>query len=150
MMIFKELNLENLDEVLGLYVESFNAPPWNDKWTEEIVKKRLKQMLSCEGSYGLVCFEDTKAVGMILGNHEYSYDCMDFQIKEFCVDHNEKGKGIGKRLLEKFSNNLSYRGIENIYLYTSRTDKTEGFYVKNGYKVVDDMIMMDKNITKDI
>lgn len=145
-MRYRIFNTEHLEEVSKLYVKSFNAPPWNDKWTEDTAKKRLQQMLNCEGAYGLVCYLDNEIVAMILGNHEYYYDGMHFNIKEFCVDHSKKGKGIGKKVLNEFTVRLKDRGINNIYLWTSRGDMTEGFYEKNGYNIVDKLVVMEKNL----
>lgn len=145
-MKYEELGLNHLSEVSEFYVKSFNAPPWNDKWTKESATRRLTQMINSEGSYGIVCYLDEEPVAMILGNHEYYYDGMHFNIKEFCVDHSKKGKGIGRKLLEEFTIRLKDMGIDNIYLWTSRTDMTEGFYKKNGYEVIDELIMMKKEI----
>ncbi|MGG7096871.1 GNAT family N-acetyltransferase [Clostridium sardiniense] len=145
-MRFEEITLEHLESVVNFYIKSFNSEPWNDRWTEESATKRLTQMINCEGSYGLVCYLDEEPVGMILGNHEYYYDAMHFNIKEFCVDHSKKGQGIGKKVLNEFTNRLKDKGINYIYLLTSRTDKTEGFYKKNEYESVDDVVMMERNI----
>jgi hypothetical protein len=38
-----------LADIAKVYVEAFNAHPWNDKWTVELVVKRLSQMMNCEG-----------------------------------------------------------------------------------------------------
>ncbi len=145
-MIYKEFNINYLDEVSKLYVKSFNSPPWNDKWTEETAKKRLNQMLNCEGAYGLVCYLENEIVAMILGNHEYYYDGIHFNIKEFCVDNTKKGKGIGKKVLNEFTIRLKDKGISNIYLWTAKGDMTEGFYKKNGYDVMENLIVMGKEI----
>ena len=146
-MRFEELTLDNLNIIIPFYVEAFNAPPWNDKWTEETVKKRLTQMINCEGFYGLICFHEEKEVGMILGNDEHYYDGLHFNIKEFCVDRNIKGKGIGKKLLNEFTRRLKEKGVDIIYLFTSRTDETEGFYKSQGYKTLEHMAMMEMELT---
>lgn len=145
-MRYEELTLKNLEEILDFYVESFNSPPWNDKWTNESARNRLSQMINCEGYYGLVLYEENEPIGMILGNHEYNYDGMDFHIKELCISHKEKGKGIGGILLNKFADRLKEKGIDNIYLLTSKTKKTEGFYKKHGYNTLGERVMMEKKL----
>jgi hypothetical protein len=32
-MIFEPMQKEHLTELAKMYVEAFNAPPWNDQWT---------------------------------------------------------------------------------------------------------------------
>jgi len=145
-MIYQELNKNHIEEIAKLYVEAFNAPPWNDKWTEERAAKRLMQMLNCEGYYGIICLERDTILGMILGNYEYFYDGMHFNIKEFCVDIKHRKKGIGTLLLDKFLKHLKERGIDEVILFTSRTDGTEGYYNKRGFNSFQSMVMMGKEL----
>ena len=44
-MEYREMMVEDIPIVTALYVASFNAAPWYDKWTEESAAKRLTQML---------------------------------------------------------------------------------------------------------
>ena len=32
-MKFKEIELSDLDTLVEMFIETFNAKPWNDKWT---------------------------------------------------------------------------------------------------------------------
>lgn len=146
MIEYRELTKEHIDEIAEIYVRAFNSEPWNDEWTVETAAKRISQMINCEGFDGLVACEDEKILAMILGNHEYYYNGMHFQIKEFCVDLNLRGKGIGVKLIEEFTNRLKSKGIDQIILFTARGDKTEGFYKKHGFKNFEEMIMMGKEI----
>ncbi|WP_035284644.1 GNAT family N-acetyltransferase [Clostridium sp. LS] len=145
-MKYQELTMEHIKEISEIYVNSFNSEPWNDKWTIESASKRISQMINCEGFYGLVAYEEDRMVGMILGNHEYYYDAMLFQIKEFCVDSRIKGSGIGSELLDEFMARLRIKGINRIILLTLKSNQTEGFYKKHGFKIFDDMILMGKDI----
>lgn len=145
-MEYRELNLSRLDEVIPMFIETFNEEPWNDKWTEEITKKRLTQMLNCEGAYGLVAYLNNEVVGMILGNHEYYYTGMQFVIKEFCVNNKLKGKGIGTKLLNEFEEKLKSKGIKEIVLTTLRNEKTEGYYKNRGYGEIQESVIMQKKL----
>lgn len=146
MIEYKELTKEHIKEISKIYVNAFNSEPWNDKWTIESASKRISQMINCEGFYGLVVYEDEKLIGMILGSHEYYYDAMIFQIKEFCVDLNVKGTGIGSKLLDEFVERLKAKGINRIVLLTLRNPKTEGFYKRHEFESFDDIVMMEKKI----
>ena len=100
-MIYEFINKNHLPEISQMYIEAFNAPPWNEKWTSEIVHKRLLQMMNCEGFIGLVSFTDRVISGMILGNVEYFYNSTHFNIKEFCVRLHLRETGIGTHLLNE-------------------------------------------------
>ena len=145
-MEYRELNLSKLDEVIPMFIETFNEEPWNDKWTEEITKKRLTQMINCQGAYGLVAYLNNEVVGMILGNHEYYYTGIQFVIKEFCVNNKLKGKGIGTKLLNEFEKRLKDKGIKEIVLTTLRNEKTEGYYKNRGYSETQESIIMEKKL----
>lgn len=146
MIKFEELTRNHIKEAAKIYVNAFNCEPWNDKWTIESASKRISQMINCEGFYGLSAYDDGRLAGIILGNHEYYYDAMIFQIKEFCVESKVKGKGVGSKLLDEFLLRLKAKGIKRIILLTLRNNKTEGFYTKHEFEVVNDMILMEKEI----
>lgn len=145
-MKYSELEIEDLDEVVLLFIKAFNKEPWNDKWTRDTAYNRLKQMINCEGYYGVKACENEKIIGIILGNHEYYYDGMHFNIKEFCVDSDIKGRGIGSQILEEFICRLKEKGIIKIYLSTLQSDSTIKFYEKNGITYSKDNVVLEKNI----
>lgn len=148
MIEYKKLTKEHIKEIAEIYVDAFNSQPWNDEWTINSASRRISQMINCEGFDGLVAYEDEKLIGMILGNYEYYYNGIHFNIKEFCVDFKLRGNGIGSRLIEEFITILKNNGINEIILVTSRTDGTEGFYQKHGFDVSEGMVVMGKEITK--
>lgn len=145
-MKYSELEIKDLDEVVLLFIKAFNKEPWNDKWTRDTAYNRLKQMINCEGYYGVKACENEKIIGIILGNHEYYYDGMHFNIKEFCVDSDIKGRGIGSQILEEFICRLKEKGIIKIYLSTLQSDSTIKFYEKNGITYSKDNVVLEKNI----
>lgn len=145
-MNYKELTLDNVDEVIELFINAFNREPWNDEWTYETTSKRLRQMISWDGSYGLIAYDNDIIVGMILGNKEYYYNCIHFEISEFCVDANIKGRGYGRIIIEEFEKRLKELGIDEIILKTNRAEATFNFYNKMGYKEIDTLVMMEKKL----
>ncbi len=146
-MVYVTLEKKHLPKLAKIYVDAFNSAPWNDEWTEESASNRLSQMINCQGYYGLVCFDENDNIcGMILGNHEYFYSGMHFNIKEFCVNIRLRGKGVGSALLEEFLTRLKSKGIDEVILVTSRTNETEGFYNKQGFESFNSMVMMGKTL----
>ena len=53
---YEEIKESHLDELALLYVETFNAAPWNDEWTFETARKRLQWMIQAEVSFGLCVY----------------------------------------------------------------------------------------------
>lgn len=145
-MEYKEIKIEDIMDLVELYVETFNAPPWNDKWTIETASKRLESIIKSEGFYGFMAFQNETLCGLILGNEEQFFDGMLFNIKEFCVNNQLRGQGIGSQICIEFEKRLQLKGIKEIILWTSRNAQTEGFYQKQGFISDNKMVMMGKKL----
>lgn len=145
-MIFKEICKEQIKELASMYMDAFNSPPWNDKWSIESSTTRLSQMIYTLGFYGMSCYDDNSLIGMILGHSECYYDGTYFQITEFFIDINHRGKGIGSLLLNTFLEKLREQNKSKVFLVTSRTSETEGFYKKSGFISIENMVMMNKSL----
>ncbi|MFF5996061.1 GNAT family N-acetyltransferase [Lysinibacillus sp. KU-BSD001] len=145
-MRFEVINISDVNELAKLYVETFNAPPWNDEWSMDTASKRLSQMINGQEFYGLKAYEEETLCGMIMGNEEQYYNGKLFHIIEFCVKNDLQHKGLGTKILHEFESRLIRRGIREIILFTSREDRTEGYYHKRGFQSYNSMVMMGKNI----
>ncbi|HAB62461.1 MAG TPA: GNAT family N-acetyltransferase [Lachnospiraceae bacterium] len=145
-MDFKDITFQDIPEISMMYKETFNSSPWNEQWTLETVEKRLRQMISYEGSFGLIGYQDKHMCGMILGYTEQSYDGIIFNINEFCVENCRRNQGIGTSIFLEFKRRLKEKGINEVVLTTSKTDKTEGFYQQKGLELYQDMVIMGKKL----
>ena len=145
-MRFKEINLTDIDEIAKMYVETFNAPPWNDAWTIDTSSKRLSQMINCEEFYGITAYENQDLCGMIMGSYEQFYNGVMFNVKEFCVKNEMRNKGYGTKIFEEFEKLLIARGVSEIVLFTLKDDSTETFYRKRGLRYHDEMVIMGKRL----
>ena len=71
MLTYKEIEKEDLASLAAMYVETFNAPPWNDAWTPETAGTRLRQMAEAETFYGICAYEEDGY--LFLGKSEYFF-----------------------------------------------------------------------------
>lgn len=147
-MDFIEIDQQDIPGLTSMYIKTFNSSPWNDEWTVDTASKRLHQLINCEGFYGLKAFEDNILCGMILGSEEQFYNGIMFNIKEFCVENDRREKGIGTQILAEFEKRLRDKGVNEIILFTSREDGTEGFYKKRGFHSIETMVMMGKELNQ--
>lgn len=146
-MKFAELEKSLYPLLAKHYVETYNAPPWNDQWTETLAFEKFVEMMDCRGAFGLVCYDDNDNFsGVILGNPEIYFDCKQFFIKDFFVPLALQGKGIGSLLMAEFEKRLTAMGISKVYLFTSKGERTEDFYKNRGFDTWTDMVLMGKNI----
>ena len=145
-MDYEEITIDHLDELVSLYVETFNSEPWNDKWTTSTATKRLHQMVNTEDSYGLCVYQDGVLCGAILGCMEQFYNGIMFNVKEFWVKNGMRGRGIGTQIFSEFEKTLKERQVGAIILFTSKGDFTEHFYHKQNMKSNPQMVFMEKKL----
>ena len=107
----------------------------------------LKEFLSSKENIFLVAEKDGKLVGYIHGKkapppvdgNKY------FQLTEIGVVPNERGKGIGKKLIKEFTKVVSKMGYSKISLIcASKNKEALEFYKHLGYHETD--IYMEKHI----
>ena len=78
--------------------------------------------------------------------YKKSYDGIIFNINEFCVENCRRNQGIGTSIFLEFERRLKEKGINEVVLTTSKTDKTEGFYQQKGLESYQDMVIMGKKL----
>lgn len=145
-MEYREIKEENISEMAEIFTEAFNREPWNDEWTQETAFKRLHSFVNTEGAYGLCAYNENKLRAFILGAEEQYYDGRVFNIKEFAVNQNERGAGIGSAIYGELEKRLKEMGIKRIVLNTIRGRYTEGFYNKKGFETSSQIICMEREI----
>ncbi len=143
-MDYREIVLEDIQELAKIYAETFNSDPWYDKWTRKTAEKRLYQMANNGGFFGILSYDESGITGMIMGESEQYFDGVIFNVKEFCVKNELRGKGIGTELLAEFERRLKGMGIRETVLMTNLED--EEFYKKRGFHRSRGIIYMGKEM----
>lgn len=144
MLNFKDITNADIKALAKLYVETFNAAPWNEEWTQETAEKRLYQMINVESFYGFGVYSDEELSGLILGCFEQYYDGVNFYLREFCVKNSLRGQGLGTEILNTFEQKLSDMNIKEIYLNTTKNSSAERFYNKQSYNTHEHLTLMVK------
>lgn len=143
-MDYRDIVLGDSCALAKIYAETFNSDPWYDKWTQETAEKRLSQMIANGGFFGILSYDDSGITGMIMGESEQYFDGVVFNIKEYCVKNDLRGKGIGTELLKEFERRLRGMGIREAVLMTNLED--EDFYKKRGFNRSRGIIYMGKEL----
>jgi len=126
------LDPARLEAAAALFVDVFNAPPWNDSWTPDTAGRRLSDLLATPGYAGAVLVgTDGDLVGLIGGYRQRWYDGWHFYIAEMAVGRAWQRAGLGSRLLTTFLDSLN--DVEGVYLLTKASGPAAGFYGKHGF-----------------
>ncbi|MBM7613974.1 GNAT family N-acetyltransferase [Alkaliphilus hydrothermalis] len=140
-----KMDKEDLMKYAELYVELFNAEPWNDRWTVATAYKRLENIYNTPHFVGMKYLESGEIKGAIFGNCQQWYLGMHYNLMEMFVVADSQGKGIGASLMMTLETELKLLGVNTIILFTSK-DETDVFYKKQGFKELGFMCMMEKGI----
>lgn len=137
--------LEDVEQCVELYIEVFNAAPWNDEWTAATASRRLTDIYRSPGFLGIACHLDDRLIGCLFGNIEQYYTGPYFSLKEMCVRTDLQRQGIGQQLFEHLYQQLQQDQITSILLFTSKDFFPYTFYQKHGFHEVNGMRMMEKH-----
>lgn len=131
--MIKTLTSDALDACVSLYVDTFNAPPWNESWGADDAAQRLGDFLATPRANGVCSLNsDGAVVGFALGHLERSGGEDHFLLKEMCVRTSMQRQGHGTRLLEALAKELAH--VRHWYLLTARDSDASAFYERNGFR----------------
>lgn len=146
MIEYTEVNESDIEECSKLFVSTFNAPPWNDKWSYDTAYNRLRDIINTPGFFGLLGKENGKVKIVVLGCYQHWYDGEIYEIKELYAKIELRGQGLGTKIVNNLTLRLKEKGVKSVWLITAEGDRTEKFYLNNGYKKIEKMILMSKHI----
>lgn len=101
------------------------------------------------GFLGVVIGRGEGIQGFAMGVAEPWHEGYHFYLKEMCVETGRQRQGLGSRLLEYLTDELSRQEVERIYLLTARGDMSEAFYQKVGFHTSPKMILMARKLRQD-
>lgn len=127
--IVKPMELKDLESVEHLCQE-LGYPT-----SKALIRERF-ELLGKQPRHGLFVVHDSKVEGFI--HLEVVLDLIEEQkveIKALVVNENQRGKGLGKLLIEKSREWAKSHGVSIIYLSCNiLRDKAHAFYLREGFK----------------
>jgi len=132
-MQIKQMNVEDIDLVLPLYIEYYNK--YEDGcWTKETAKKRIRQVLTIEDSFSLIMKDDNDIVcGFVMGYYKQYDDIIGYTLEEILVSHKYQNKGLGSILLAELESRVKAAGASCVELQAVKDEMHERYYSKAGY-----------------
>lgn len=130
---YRQMQKEDISSVTPLYMEYWNST--GDNWNEELVYRRIWQVIGSPDSYGLIAQNGKKEVlGFAMGRFETFYDLTAYNLVEIIVASDSQGNGIGTKITEELERRVKDMGASLIQLVSVNDDWHEHFYTKQGYK----------------
>lgn len=129
----RDASASDLDAMTAVYVECFNAPPWNDGWSSADAGERLRGIVEARHFRGAVAESHGVLVGLLLGQKERWMGSFHFNLQEMCVLSAWQRQGIGRALLNHISGTLKREGTDKIYLITGPNTDAAAYYEALGF-----------------
>lgn len=143
----KVIKLEEymIDECVDLYMDTFSKEPWNDEYeSRQQVVDFFKNHIKNNYFLGYVAIVDKKIIALSIGMKKPWIKGMEYYIDEFCVSYLMQGQGVGSQFLKEIEKITEVEGINGMILNTEKEYPSYNFYIKNGFKSINDLIVLGK------
>ena len=141
--VFREMNEEDINKIVPLYIEYYNNNE-DAEWTTETTYKRIHQVWSREDSYCLVWENKNDIVAFAFGYFEQYDDCFAYDLVEIVVTTHLQNKGYGSRFMKELESCVKNEGAMLIQLQSVNDDLHNHFYGKLGYKDTKNLTLKTK------
>ena len=129
-----------------LFIEVFNAPPWNNQWTEATAAVRLRDFIDQKRFLGFTLWEGEVLLGAAICRVTSYYTGDQIYVEELFVRPDCQRGGHGTALMRALEVYAREHGIVGITLLTGREYPSFGFFRKCGYERLDYLAFMFKRV----
>ncbi len=133
MVTIRPFEAGDLDRCTDLYVRVFAEPPWSEEWLPQDARRHLEQTLKTPGFVGLVAEEGERVVGVVTGTSRCGATGDYALLDDMFVDHDLRGQGIGRRLMDELKRRLAQQGVIAVALFAQATSHAADFYRAYGF-----------------
>lgn len=105
---------------------------FQDDYVGGLDKEEFNQLYKKHPKLFVACYDNDKLIGIVFGEKIRGKDFVI--LKAIAVKDKYWGKGIGSKLMKNFENQVKKANFNKISVGSAEDEKTENFYLKNGYK----------------
>ena len=144
----RDLGQDELDTCTRLFLSVVSGPPWNDRWPSfHAARAYLREIGDTPRFRSWAAYSgEGRMVGYCLGNITRWWQGDEFYIKELGVDPSLHRRGIGRQILAHAEGVLEAEGCGALVLLTMRSAPAEALYRAQGFRDVERIVFMAKDI----
>ena len=141
-------SFENVDlmQLIDVFINTYNRPPWYNKWTSETAEQYLCEIIDNKKFAGFVIWEGRKMVGAALCHFQTWWNSNELYVDEFFIAPQFQWKGYGRTLIESVSTYAVENGLARVVLITDKRKPAYEFYQKNGFIGLENLVFMCKDV----
>ena len=139
------MTAERLEEYVDVFINVFTKEPWNDVYESRgQVEAFFRNYMADNYFLGWALMRGGRCAGLCFGAKKPWLAGMEYWIDQFCVAENFRRRGAGTLFLSFVEEQARRRGLNGIMLATARGFPAENFYLKNGFRRLDDTVLLVK------
>lgn len=142
----RQLNINDIDAVKIVFLNTFSKTPWNDTWTCQQLHEYISEIMENRSSLSFGIYQNDILVGIALGRIKSWYEGTEYWIEEFGILPELQQNGIGSKFISEIEAILSQKGIAHIVLLTERNVPAYRFYKKNGFEENSEITVFSKAV----
>ena len=143
-----ELSSSHISDCSALYADVFSSPPWNEPWSINEAEKRLRFLIESPGFLGFVSMNDKQLTGLLCATIEPFAGGNASYLRELCITPASRNHGVAGQLVETLHKALSSRGVMRSYLITQAGTLAERLYLRKGYQIEKNDLVMIAHISR--
>ncbi|MEG0328017.1 MAG: GNAT family N-acetyltransferase [Erysipelothrix sp.] len=144
MVEFRTIEESDVEACVHVFKNTFSKEPWFDEDSIEEIENLFINHMNNNYFVGYVLVEENTILGISLGFSKPWIKGMEYYIDQFVISYDYQGKGFGSIFLELIDSDIKCRGMNAIILNTERGFPAEKFYTKNGFTILEDLIVLGK------
>ena len=141
----ERMTREHIEKCTDLFIDVFTKEPWNDTYDSRTqVINFFNNYLNNNYFVGFILKEKGQIIAMSLGMKKPWINGMEYYIDQFCVQSNLQNQGNGSHFLKIIESMIQSEGMNAIMLNTEKGFPSERFYLKNGFRVLEELVLLVK------
>ena len=141
MIDIKKMDVESIEICANIYQNAYKNDPWNEEYSIVEIKDYLSRFMNSETKRAYMLMMDEEIIGIALGLIVPCIDSDYFRLEDICLLPQYQRNGLGGQFIKLISDCVSNEKCDSILLGTQRGYPAHEFYLKNGFKEIDSVLL---------
>lgn len=142
--MIREVKASDYPAIAKVMMRAFANPPWNEDWDYSRAYQRIEQLDDGKYTRCYVYEENEKIIGVLCGKLITYVNNLELMIEDCYIDPDYQRLGIGGKLMQGVVDRL--KEVDAFTLLTGQGFYSVDFYLKNGFKINNNLVLMRKEL----